>query len=560
MARGEVPPEVQTVHDLVAFRANHDPSAPCFRFKGKNFTYGAVQTEATRRAIGLAERGVHKGDRVALLMANSPEFLFTWFAVARLGAVLVPLNPALRKEALAYSISDSGSAVVIADEEVIPSVLEVAPHVADLRSVVFVPPWAPGPRAAATPPPRQPPRVHLESVEALRSTSAKSIDAAVGPADPMCILYTSGTTGMPKGVVLPNFSYISTGREFRALVDLQPEDRPFTTLPLFHVNAQQTTTMGSMLAGVEFVLETKFSASAFWDLIRQNEATIFNYIGSIIPILYKAPPRNDDAENPARLGIGAACPRDLWSAFESRFGVTLLEGYGLTETGTVATCSRPDAVRIGAIGRPISFAEVAVVDAMDRPVPAGTIGEIVVRPRIPYTMMLEYWKKPEATVEAWRNLWFHTGDLGRVDEEGFFYFVDRAKDCIRRRGENISSFLVQKILLNHPDIVDCAAFAVPSDFRDGEDEVKVDLVLRPGANVREPEIATYCNEAMPGFMVPRYIQIRDSLPKTETERVQKFKLRSEGVASAWDRAAHERAVPAPTGKEPAAPATRGGAR
>jgi acyl-CoA synthetase (AMP-forming)/AMP-acid ligase II len=372
-----------------------------------------------------------------------------------------------------------------------------------------------------------------------RASAGAAPDARVKPSDPMCILYTSGTTGMPKGVVLPHFSYLNTGREYAKVTRLTKDDRPFTTLPLFHVNAQQTTVMGSMLAGVDFVLETKFSASAFWGLVRDSGATVFNYIGSILPVLAKAPPSAQDRDHRARLGIGAACPKDLWKPFEARFGVQLLEGYGLTETGTVATCSTMDAVKVGSIGRAVSFAEVAVVDEHDAALPPGKVGEIVVRPRVPFSMMLGYWNNPAATVEVWRNLWFHTGDLGVMDADGFFTFVDRAKDCIRRRGENISSFLLQKVLLNHPEVLDCAAYAVPSGFQDGEDDVKVDVVLRPETKLTPEELVAFCRAEMAEFMVPRYIEFRAELPKTETERVQKFKLRSEGTKRAWDRLAHE---------------------
>lgn len=515
--------ELATVKALVEAQARALGDRPLFRFKAQVFSYEQANHEANRLAHGLAELGVGQGDRVAFLLPNRPEFLFAWFALAKLGAVMVPLNPLLRKEALEYSLRDSGSKAVVFDASTRANYEEVRSSLQDVRHAIALdeaPPWA-------------------LPVQDARSGNLQDPPTEVGPADVMCILYTSGTTGMPKGVMLPHFSYLNTGREFVSVTGLGREDRPFTTLPLFHVNAQQTTTMGSMLAGVDFVLETKFSASAFWGLVRESRATVFNYIGSIIPVLFKAPPRPDDAEHGARLGIGAACPRDLWEAFEKRFGVQLLEGYGLTETGTVATCCRPGAVKVGSIGKPVSFADVQVVDALDRPVPAGTVGEIAVRPKAPFTMMLGYYRKPEATVEAWRNLWFHTGDLGKMDAEGFFYFVDRAKDCIRRRGENISSFLIQKILLNHPAVLDCAAYGVPSDFRDGEDDVKVDVVLRPGAPLQPEELIAYCRAQMAEFMVPRYVQFRPELPKTETERVQKFKLRAEGTAQAWDRHAHE---------------------
>ncbi len=518
--------DATTVKQAIEQQAAANPDAGLYRFMDHRFTRGAVNRWANRLAHGFADMGVGKGDKVATLLPNRPEFLPTWFAAAKLGAVLVPLNPLLRGQALSYSVDDSQARVVVTDGMFAPAVEEVRSKLGAVEHY-FV-----AGDAQSTPPWARP----LADAESSRDSNP---EADVGLADPMSILYTSGTTGMPKGVVLPHYSYINTGHEFARITGLTPDDRPFTTLPLLHVNAQQTTTMGSILAGVEFAIAPRFSAGTYWDQIREAGATIFNYIGSIIPILYKQEARADDADNPARLGIGAACPKDLWQPFEQRFGVQLLEGYGLTETGTVATCSRFDAVKVGSIGQPISFAEVQVVDELDKPLPAGQIGEIVVRPRVPYSMMQEYYRKPEATVHAWRNLWFHTGDLGLMDGDGYFYFVDRSKDCIRRRGENISSFLIQKILLGHPDVVDVAAYGVPSEFKDGEDDVKVDIVLREGAAEEPWAIIEFCRQEMAEFMVPRYIQFRPDLPKTETERVQKFKLRDEGVEAAWDRTKHE---------------------
>ncbi len=514
----------ETVKGLIEARARSHADRPCVRFKGRSSSFREVNDRANRLAHGLVDLGVSRGDRVAALLPNRLEFLDLWFACAKLGAVLVPLNPLLKGEALEYSVRDSGSTVIVLDASTRGLYSDVRAKTEGVRVVLDADDGAPAwsrPLADA------------------RSSGVADPDAVVGLSDPMCILYTSGTTGMPKGVVLPHYSYVNTGREFVAITGMSERDRPFTTLPLFHVNAQQTTTMGSMIAGVEFVLETKFSASTYWPLVRESGATIFNYIGSIVPILFKQEPRPDDRAHAARLGIGAAAPRDVIAPFETRFGVTLIEGYGLTETGTVATCNRANDRRVGSIGKPVSFAEVRVVDDLDRPVPPGVTGEIVVRPSVPFTMMLGYHGKAEATVAAWRNLWFHTGDLGKMDEDGFFQFVDRAKDCIRRRGENISSFLVQKIVLNHPAVLDVAAYGVPSDWHDGEDEVKVDVVLKPGASLAPGELVAFCRESMAEFMVPRFVQVREALPRTETERVQKFKLRAEGTARAWDRLAHE---------------------
>jgi crotonobetaine/carnitine-CoA ligase len=281
------------------------------------------------------------------------------------------------------------------------------------------------------------------------------------------------------------------------------------------------------------VLADRFSASRFWDDVRHYGATQFNYLGGVIPILAKQPPKPDDLDNPVRIALGAGCPQTVMEEVEKRFGIKCLEGFGMTEIG-IPVHVRVNDRRPGSCGKPLDIYEIKLFDDQDNEVPAGEAGEIVFRPREPFVMMLGYYNMPDKTAESFRNLWFHTGDLAKRDEDGYFYFVDRKKDALRRRGENISSFEVERAVNSHPSVLESAAVAVPSEV--GEDEVKICVVLRPGVTLTPEELIRHCNDRMPYFAVPRYVEFMESLPKTPTERVEKYKLKQAGItANTWDR-------------------------
>jgi carnitine-CoA ligase len=292
-------------------------------------------------------------------------------------------------------------------------------------------------------------------------------------------------------------------------------------------------TTAALWSGARSVLRPTFSVSGFWDDVRSVGATVFGYLGSVVHLLHEQPPRPDDADNPLRVGFGAAAPPEIVENFERRFDLTLLENYGSTELG-VPSYSVPGNVRRGTMGTINPCLEVAIHDDDDRPVAHGERGEIVVRPREPSCMMLGYWRQPEATLHAFRNLWFHTGDLGTLTDDGFLTYVDRTKDVIRRRGENISSFEVERAVNAHPNVLECAAYALPSEIT--EDEVAVAVVAQPDSPVDLEALVRWCVETMPRFAVPRYVRVVPELPKTPSQRVEKYKLRAEGVtADTFDR-------------------------
>lgn len=513
--------EPTTLAAILRGRAELTPDSRFVHFDGAERTYAEALAAAERAAAGLAALGVAKGDRVALMLPNCLEFLDLWFGMALLGAVLVPVNPALKGEGLRYLLEHSEARVAVVDGPLAEAVDDALARAGPRHR------FAVRGRAVSG---------WRDVTEVLEGDPASLATATVEPGDLASILYTSGTTGLPKGVRNCHNAYPTAGYEFtQRYARLCADDVLYTSLPLFHVNAQMLTTVGSIVSGIPMVLAPRFSASGFFDDLRRHGATIFNYIGAMLTMLYKQPERADDSDHPARVTIGGAAPAELWKAFEARFAVQILEIYGLTETATFAVGSPPDDVRVGKIGLPVSWAEVEVHRQDGTVAEPGEPGEIVVRSTRPDVLFQGYDKNEEATTRAMAGGWFHTGDRGRRDADGYFVFLDRLKDSIRRRGENISSYEVERVVNSHLAVAESAAVGVPSEL--GEEEVMIVLVPRDGAEVDPFELVEFCSERMASFMVPRYVRVRAELPKTATQRVQKFALREEGAAGAWDRMA-----------------------
>jgi crotonobetaine/carnitine-CoA ligase len=354
------------------------------------------------------------------------------------------------------------------------------------------------------------------------------------PTDDSTVIFTSGTTGPSKGVVLSSAYCFQTARTMVSVNHLSEQERLFSVFPLFHTNARYASILTSMLldSGLT-VLHQRFSASRFWDICREEQITFFNFMGALLLILSKQPERADDADHSVRKGWGAPAPKPICEEFERRFGVVLLEGYGMTEIG-IATSNRIEERLYGSCGKPVPELEVEIHDVHGVAVGPGEIGEIVARPSLPSMLFREYFGMPEATVEAFRDLWFHTGDRGRTDDDGWFYFVDRAKDAIRRRGENISSWEVENVFNGHDAIEESAVIGVPSELTD--EEVLAVIVLKDGYEATHELLLDFAQERLPHFAVPRYVRFVDSLPKNPQQRTQKFVLRDEGLTDeTWDR-------------------------
>jgi crotonobetaine/carnitine-CoA ligase len=360
----------------------------------------------------------------------------------------------------------------------------------------------------------------------------------VGPADLACLIYTAGTTGPSKGCMLPHQYVVALGEQIARAWGRTADDVILTPLPLFHFNAISVCVVGTLLVGGRASIARKFSVSRFWPEVQRTGATMLSMLGSLAILIASADDHPDQEGHRLRLCAAAPMPPDTDRIWRERFGcATFSGGYGLTEASLISMLPAGEQNKVGAAGKPNTHEfEVDIVDDDDEPVPAGETGEIVCRPNGPNLMFAGYWNRPEATVEVLRNLWFHTGDLGRIDDDGFLYFVDRKKDYLRRRGENISSFEMERAVIAHEAIADVAVHAVASD--QGEDDVKVTAVLVVGSELSEADLCRWTAERVPYFAIPRYIEFRADLPRNPVGRVLKYELRDDGVTpTTWDREA-----------------------
>jgi carnitine-CoA ligase len=517
------------IGDVIRERAAHNGDRIAVEVEGRHRTYAELDDRSDRLAAGLAGLGLAPGDRASLMMANSVENLDTWFAMVKAGVVEVPINTANRGYLFRYVVDQSRSRAIVIDEGLLDRLVAVVDDLPHLEHVVV------NRTTDGRLPAELPARIAVHDLTELALDTAPPTPE-LRPSDTAVILYTSGTTGPSKGVMLSHHANLTAARHTVWLAGYTRDDHLYTVFPLFHINAKYTSVLAAMSADARLLMDTRFSASSFFDTCRERGITAFNYMGALLTMLMKQPERADDADNPVRVAFGAPAPVELWADFERRFGVKLLEVYGMTETSTSLMNTR-NATKVGSAGRPAQHFEVAIHDEHDRPCPPGVAGEIVVRPRHPDVMISEYFGMPDATLEAFRNLWFHTGDRGRTDEDGWFYFIDRMKDAIRRRGENISSFELERVVNTHDAVLESAAYGVPSEL--SEEEVMIAVVRKPGHEFGPEQLLDHCQEQMAHFAVPRYVRFLDELPKTPSQRVQKFKLREQGVTDdTWDREAH----------------------
>lgn len=505
--------ENRTVHGVIEQLAAERGDKNFLTCEGREFSYADMNDAAGRIAAGLQKLGVKKNDKVAIMMANRPEFLFIWFGLSKLGAVEVPINTAHKGRLLSYMINMSDSVVLVVETSFAEQIKDVLPDLARLRHIVILGD-----------------KVELDGrvipYQDISENDGTYKPCPVLPSDPCAMMFTSGTTGPSKGAVVPHNYQLAMAEIICGMAQYSAEDCLYNALPLFHGNAQTLSTMPALISGARMVLARRFSASRFWDDIRRHNCTEFNYIGGILAILLKAEPRDNDANNPLRVMVGAGANKEIFTAFEDRFKVQLVEGYGMSEIGTPLNTSPGDR-RPGSCGTLNPGYQVKLVDDDGCEVGADTPGELLIRPLNDYCMMLEYYNMAEKTVEAWQNLWFHTGDYLQRDREGYYYFIDRKKDALRRRGENISSFEVEQGVNSHQAVLESAAVAVTSEL--GEDEVMICVTLKEGLSLSAQELIRHCEKQMAYFMVPRFVRFIDRLPKTPSERVQKYRLREEGV-------------------------------
>lgn len=491
---------------------------------GTEITFGEAHARAARMAGGLAELGVQQGDRVVLLMENSADLLLAWFAINLLGAVEVPINTASVGPNLVHTCNNSGARVAVVDQGHLDRVIDIGAELTSLRTIVTAGPSAEELGGFA-----------LRALESLSTAAAVATFPQVSPRDVGAIMYTSGTTGPSKGVLMPHAHMYLFARHVVDQLELTSQDRYLVTLPLFHANAQLMQVYASMIAGGRVELVTHFSASQWIDQVRERRATVSSLLGVMAQFIHAQAPRDIDAEHQLTRMVTIPLPAGIATDFESRFSVRCVEAYGMTEVCLPLYRPRDGKLRPGSCGKVLAdWFEVQLVDEdTDDPVPAGQVGEIVVRPKVPFTTFLGYHAMPERTVEAWRNLWFHTGDSAWCDEDGYFYFADRTRDRIRRRGENISSYDIELVLTRHPDVQEAAAVAVPAS--EGEDEILALVVPRAGVQLDLRALIAHCGSELPYFAVPRYVRELARLPKTPNGKVLKRDLRAQSVEGAWDR-------------------------
>ncbi len=509
-----------TMAALIEEQAQAQGEKPFLFFEDRVVSFAELERSVNRAANGLAALGVGKGVGVAIMLPNEPEWLFVYWGAQKLGAYGVPVNTGLIGESLRHVIDHSDSQVLVVHPDFVPAVEAIRSGIPKVREIVL----------DTTERPDAPIPAGWRTLAQVMHASQASPGAEIDPSAISAIMYTSGTTGAPKGVVQRYGSVSPDGlKMFGAFV--QPDDVMYTCLPLFHANALWLTCTRALAVGAPAAVSRKFSASRFWDEIRRYRVTTFNALGAMIPILMKQPERESDRDNKVKTVFSAACPKEVWAAFEERFGVHIIEGYAATDGGGYATMNFGDGPK-GSIGK--SPVPHRIVDDDGAEVPVGEPGELIFQVDDPERRKVEYYKNAEAGEARIRDGWFHTGDLVYRDADGWLYFVDRKTDSLRRRGENISSWEVEREINAHPAVLESAVFGVPSEL--GEDDVMAVVVPKEGASLTEPELVAFLEGRVAKFMVPRYVELRDALPKTETHRVQKGALKRQGVGPAtWDR-------------------------
>jgi crotonobetaine/carnitine-CoA ligase len=512
-------------------RIEKEPDTEYLDVCGTPLTAAQVGDQAARLGGGLVELGVQPGDRVAILLENSPEMLVAWWAAQWAGAVAVPINTAYKGEYLRHQLRDSGAAVLVVAADLADRAAAVSGDLDRLAHVVVAGPEVPAFPSAAG-----------HRLADLLAGAPLADPVARRPSDLATFIYTGGTTGLSKGCMLSHNYHEALSRQIGYSWGRTAADVIWTPLPMFHYNALVTAVVGTLVYGGRAAIYRKFSVSNFWPEMNRTGATMTSTLGTMAYLLAhdvdrpEMPRSGLPAANASLRLMGAApLPPEVDDVIRSRFGIDTFSGaYGVTEASLISW--QPPGVRnkpraAGVVNT--EYFDVRIFDDEDNELPRGTDGEIVIRPKRPHVMFEGYWGRPEVTVETSRNWWYHTGDIGKIDDEGFLYFVDRKADYLRRRGENIASFEVERILMGHGQLADVAVHAVPSRLT--EDDVKVTATRVAGSTLTAEELFRWCVDALPYFVLPRYIEFRDELPRSPVGRVLKRELRAEGVTPAtWD--------------------------
>ncbi|MDW6021845.1 AMP-binding protein [Mesorhizobium sp. BAC0120] len=490
-------------------RAAASPDAIYATFDGEPISFADLHRKSDSVAVELRRLGVAKGDRVALMLRNSPDSLAVLFAIAKCGAVWVPVNVQLRGDGLKYILEHSEPRVVFANRDLFPNVLECGADTTAFRLV------------AETGAP--------DSLDRLVAGGHVFSESLPGADDLFALNYTSGTTGRPKGVCVTHrmLRYASEGAMLCS--DARDGDVFFVWEPLYHIGGAQLIPI-PLLRDVRLSMVQRFSASRFWDDVRECGATQIHYLGGVLQILLKQPESARDRDHKVRVAWGGGCPRDIWRAFEERFGIPLRECYGMTESSSITTFNATGV--LGSVGMPVPWLSVEILDDQGKPVAAGASGEIVVHPRQEGAVFAAYFRNEEATAKALRPNGFHTGDLGMLDASDNLYFLGRLTDSVRVKGENVSAFEVEHVAGGHPLVEDCALIGVKAEV--GEQEIKLFIKPKAGADIDYLSFSDWLAQRLAPFQNPRYLAVIDDFERTPSQRIMKHRLPT-SVEGSWDR-------------------------
>lgn len=514
-------PEESAPHLLLESRAAEAPDATFFTFADEVWSFSDFNTAANCLARNLARKGIGKGTHVFVLMDTSSDLMLLWFALSKLGAVEVSVNTAYHGDLLRHLLKISQATVCVFDSRFDSVIREVSDNLAMFDQTIVR-----GSNGGAA-----------TDFAGLRMAGEDgNLDVPLAQGDITGIIFTSGTTGPSKGVML-SYRYLTAyGLMYAEINGLKDDDVVLNFLPFFHI-AAKFLTIATLACKGRMRLQGRLSISTFWDEVRAHGVTNFLGVGGVCNMLVSRPPRPDDGDTSIRTIYAVPDPADIHLELEERFGCQITTVFGSTEAGLPIFRGVGDDYAPRACGRVSPYYEVMIADENDNPVPVGKTGDILVRPKYPYLVGSGYIGMPQQTIEAWRNLWLHTGDRGHLSEDGWYYFDDRSSDSLRRRGENISSFEVETLVSKHPSVSEAVVVAGPSEV--GEDEVRVLVVLREGKSLVPEELLEFCYGQMPYFMVPRFIDIVQDVPRTATAKVEKYKIRLAGLTEAtWDCNAH----------------------
>ncbi len=521
-------PQERTLGSLLLAQADAIPERPAVMTAAGTCTYAELNDSANAYAAGFTALGVKRGDTVCIFLDSCTEFVFVVYALSKLGAVWVPIDTSCKGEGLRELFENSCSKVLVTSRQCLPRIAELSSLpfetavIRDLEEGEGLP------------------GIRSENMETLAGAqAAEHADTRIHCGDTSAVTWTSGTTGKSKGVMVNHNNWLLAAESASRYAGFRPGDAVYNCLPLCNAGAWTANIFLAHHAGLPVAIDPEFSASEFWQRIRLYGATHTLTIGSMAIFIWNQPKRPDDGDNPLRSASLVALPENLVEPFQQRFGIEQIINHGYGQSEAQATLSWPADGSRGkpnCLGQPVPSIEIAILDDEDQPVADEEVGELCLRPKVPHAIFNGYFNNPEATLKAFRNLWYHTGDFVRRDKDGEYFFVDRKADFIRYKGRNTSSFEVEAVLRKHEAVAEAAVFGIPREDLPSEAEIMAAIIQKPDTTVTPEEIARFVNENAPYFHVPRYIEFLKEFPLTPNSKVQKYKLRKRGVTkNTWDR-------------------------